>query len=106
MIRSWFLYFASTFFFFTDEKEKYDPTAFRDSIIAGLGECGNDLEQVSRYLDKEGSKLDYRRYAEVLFDILFAGGILGNASTVMNNIATNLLFINCIMFSFLHTRQP
>uniref|UniRef100_A0A0B7ASL0 W2 domain-containing protein n=1 Tax=Arion vulgaris TaxID=1028688 RepID=A0A0B7ASL0_9EUPU len=59
-----------------DEKEKYDPTAFRDSIIAGLTECGGDLEQVSRYLDKEGSKLDYRRYAEVLFDILFAGGIL------------------------------
>ncbi|GFO00381.1 basic leucine zipper and w2 domain-containing protein 1 [Plakobranchus ocellatus] len=59
-----------------DEKEKYDPTAFRDSIIAGLNTCGGDLEQVSRYLDKEGSKLDYRRYAEVLFDILFAGGIL------------------------------
>jgi hypothetical protein len=59
-----------------DEKEKYDPIAFRDSIIAGLGECGGDLEQVSRYLDREGSKLNYRRYAEVLFDILFAGGIL------------------------------
>uniref|UniRef100_A0A0B7APD6 W2 domain-containing protein n=1 Tax=Arion vulgaris TaxID=1028688 RepID=A0A0B7APD6_9EUPU len=59
-----------------DEKEKYDPTAFRDSIIAGLTECGGDLEQVSRYLDKEGSKLNYRRYAEVLFDTLFAGGIL------------------------------
>lgn len=60
-----------------DEKEKYDPAAFRDSIIAGLGECGGDLEQVSRFLDKEGSKLNYRRYAEALFDILFAGGILG-----------------------------
>ncbi|BFZ06535.1 hypothetical protein BsWGS_09574 [Bradybaena similaris] len=59
-----------------DEKEKNDPTAFRDSIIAGLSECGGDLEQVARFLDKEGSKLDYRRYAEVLFDILFAGGIL------------------------------
>lgn len=59
-----------------DEKEKNDPTAFRDSIIAGLSECGADLDQVSRFLDKEGSKLDYRRYAEVLFDILFAGGIL------------------------------
>lgn len=59
-----------------DEKEKYDPTAFRDTIIAGLSTCGGDLEQVSRFLDKEGSKLDYRRYAEVLFDTLFAGGIL------------------------------
>ncbi|CAG5135748.1 unnamed protein product [Candidula unifasciata] len=59
-----------------DEKEKYDPTAFRDSIITGISECGRDLELVSRFLDKEGSKLDYRRYAEVLFDTLFAGGIL------------------------------
>jgi len=59
-----------------DEKEKYDPTAFRDSIIAGLGECGGNLEAVSKYLDKEGSKLNYRRYADVLFDTLFAGGIL------------------------------
>lgn len=62
---------------FLDEKEKYDPTAFRDSIISGISECGGDLELVSRFLDKEGSKLDYRRYAEVLFDTLFAGGILG-----------------------------
>jgi len=33
--------------------------------------------QVSRYLDSAGSKLNYRRYAETFFDILFAGGILG-----------------------------
>lgn len=71
---NYFLFFVSAI---ADEKEKNDPTAFRDSIIAGLSECGGDLEQVARFLDKEGSKLDYRRYAEVLFDILFAGGILG-----------------------------
>jgi len=59
-----------------DEKEKYDPTAFRDTIISGLGECGGDLDQVSVYLDKAGAKLNYRRYADVLFDTLFAGGIL------------------------------
>lgn len=59
-----------------DEKEKYDPTAFRDSIFSGLIECGNDLEKVSSFLDQGGAKLNYRRYAEVLFDTLFAGGIL------------------------------
>ena len=32
-----------------DEKEKYDPTAFRDTIISGLGECGGDLEQVTKH---------------------------------------------------------
>lgn len=69
-----------------DEKEKYDPTAFRDSIFAGLSECGNDLEQVSAFLDKDGSKLNYRRYAEVLFDILFAGGILAPGGFIADSI--------------------
>ena len=32
---------------FADEKEKYDPTAFRDAILQGLAEAGDDLEQVS-----------------------------------------------------------
>lgn len=32
----------------TDEKEKQDPLAFRDAIIQGLQEIGNnDLDQVS-----------------------------------------------------------
>ena len=33
------------------------------------------LLQLSRFLDT--AKVDYRRYGETLFDILFAGGILG-----------------------------
>ena len=36
--------------------------------------------QVSKFLDSAGSRLDYRRYAETLFDVLFAGGILGEMS--------------------------
>ncbi|BES99058.1 initiation factor 5C [Nesidiocoris tenuis] len=59
-----------------DEKEKYDPSGFRDSILAGLDKAGNDLDAVSKYLDGAGSKLDYRRYGEALFDILIAGGLL------------------------------
>jgi len=68
-----------------DEKEKYDPTAFRDSIVSGLGECGGDLDQVSKYLDNAGSKLNYRRYAEVLFDTLFAGGILAPGGFIVES---------------------
>lgn len=30
----------------TDEKEKYDPSAFRDAILQGLNEADNDIEQV------------------------------------------------------------
>lgn len=58
-----------------DEKEKYDPTGFRDAVILGL-EKAEDLEQISKFLDTAGNKLDYRRYGEVLFDILIAGGLL------------------------------
>lgn len=61
---------------FTDEKEKYDPTGFRDAIISGLDKCANDLEAISKFLDAAGNKLDYRRYGECLFDILIAGGLL------------------------------
>ncbi|CAD7092026.1 unnamed protein product [Hermetia illucens] len=59
-----------------DEKEKYDPTGFRDAVISGLEKTEGDLEQISKYLDSAGNKLDYRRYGEVLFDILIAGGLL------------------------------
>ena len=30
-----------------DEKEKYDPFGFRDSVITGLEKCDNDFENVS-----------------------------------------------------------
>ncbi|PBC27148.1 Protein extra bases [Apis cerana cerana] len=59
-----------------DEKEKYDPMGFRDAILLGLEKAGNDLDAISKYLDAAGSKLDYRRYGEDLFDILIAGGLL------------------------------
>lgn len=63
-----------------DEKEKYDPTGFRDAVIQGLDKAGNDLEAVLKFLDTVGSKFDYRRYGEALFDILIAGGLLGKFS--------------------------
>lgn len=59
-----------------DEKEKYDPAGFRDYILSGLHAAGADLEAVSKFLDIAGSKVDYRRYGEALFDILIAGGLL------------------------------
>lgn len=68
-----------------DEKEKYDPNGFRDSVIQGLNESANDLEQLSAFLDRAGSKLNYRRYAETLFDCLFAGGILAPGGTLLED---------------------
>ncbi|KAG7282940.1 hypothetical protein CRUP_018440 [Coryphaenoides rupestris] len=59
-----------------DEKERFDPTHFQESIVQGLNQTGTDLEAVAKFLDASGAKLDYRRYAETLFDILVAGGML------------------------------
>ncbi|XP_005999143.1 eIF5-mimic protein 2-A isoform X1 [Latimeria chalumnae] len=68
-----------------DEKEKFDPTQFQESIIQGLNQTGSDLEAVAKFLDASGAKLDYRRYAETLFDILVAGGILAPGGTLSDN---------------------
>ncbi|XP_043549060.1 basic leucine zipper and W2 domain-containing protein 1 isoform X1 [Chiloscyllium plagiosum] len=69
-----------------DEKEKFEPTQFQDSIIQGLNENGSDLEAVAKFLDSSGAKLDYRRYAETLFDILVAGGMLAPGGTLADNV--------------------
>lgn len=68
-----------------DEKEKYDPSAFRDAILQGIIEAGESLDQVSKFLDSAGSRLDYRRYAETLFDVLFAGGILAPGGSIVQD---------------------
>lgn len=68
-----------------DEKEKYDPVSFRDAIIKDLNETEADLDQVSKFLDIAGGKLDYRRYSDVLFDILFAGGQLAPGGSIVED---------------------
>ena len=67
-----------------DEKERFDPTQFQDCIIQGLTETGTDLE--AKFLDASGAKLDYRRYAETLFDILVAGGMLGKCPSLVGSV--------------------
>lgn len=64
----------------TDEKEKYDPAGFRDFIVIGLNAAGPDVDAIWKFLDSAGSKVDYRRYGEALFDILIAGGLLGRTA--------------------------
>ncbi|RWS07934.1 hypothetical protein B4U79_00739, partial [Dinothrombium tinctorium] len=112
-----------------DEKEKFDPSAFRDSILLGFfdvqqkqsphssdgesdsvsnsanllnnGNADSDsshstggnystitkaqLDAIHKFLDTAGSKLDYRRYGEVLFDILIAGGYLAPGGTIVTD---------------------
>ncbi|XP_017276225.1 basic leucine zipper and W2 domain-containing protein 1-A [Kryptolebias marmoratus] len=70
-----------------DEKERFDPSQFQESIVQGLNQTGNDLEAVTKFLDTSGAKLDYRRYAETLFDILVAGGMLAPGGSLSEDIA-------------------
>uniref|UniRef100_A0A672YZH4 Basic leucine zipper and W2 domain-containing protein 1-A-like n=1 Tax=Sphaeramia orbicularis TaxID=375764 RepID=A0A672YZH4_9TELE len=69
-----------------DEKERFDPTQFQESIVQGLNQTGPDLEAVAKFLDASGAKLDYRRYAETLFDILVAGGMLAPGGTLSDDV--------------------
>ncbi|XP_064595232.1 eIF5-mimic protein 2-like isoform X2 [Liolophura sinensis] len=84
-----------------DEKEKYDPSTFRDAIIQGLNEAGTDLEQVSKFLDVSATKLNLRRYSDVLLDILFAGGQLAPGGSLVEDsdpdkvIRTNACVFSC-----------
>lgn len=80
--------------FLVDEKERFDPTQFQESIVQGLNQSGTDLEAVAKFLDASGGKLDYRRYAETLFDILVAGGMLGERHGV------SLLGFCCCLAAF------
>ena len=43
-----------------------------------------DLDAVFKFLDTAGNKLDYRRYGEVLLEILIAGGLLAPGGSYQN----------------------
>lgn len=43
------------------------------------------FEALSKFLDVSGSKLNYRRYGEVLLDILIAGGTLAPGGSIVKN---------------------
>jgi hypothetical protein len=79
------------FLLIPDEKEKYDPAGFRDAVLVGLNKAGSDLEAIYKFLDTAGSKLDYRRYGEALFDILIAGGLLSKLTHLLLFFASSSL---------------
>lgn len=95
-------YFAYLFhkIYDLDEKEKYDPSGFRDAVISGLERAGNDLDAVNKFLDTAGSKLDYRRYGEALFDILIAGGLLGLFNSIYRKVHKYLYNQKCLQLTF------
>lgn len=75
-----------------DEKVKYDPEGFRDEIVKGLSDCGDDFEKAYKFLDATGGTQDYRRYAESLFDILISGGLMAPGGEILQPICPFALF--------------
>jgi len=67
-----------------DEKEKFEPEVFREDVVKGINSC-EDLDAVSVWLDTAGQRLDYRRYAETLFDVLYASSIVAPGGTLKDD---------------------
>ncbi|KAG0056842.1 hypothetical protein BGZ83_003136 [Gryganskiella cystojenkinii] len=65
---------------------KFEPTVFRDAFIAVLSSAtpGN-LDEISAKLDAAGNTLEYRRYAETLFEILIVGRLLAPGGTFLED---------------------
>ena len=65
-----------------DEKEKFNPTGFRDTILQSFGYQQLDIDAVIKSLLAD-NKVDYRVYGEQLFDIIIAGGILAPGGSIL-----------------------
>lgn len=69
-----------------DEKEKFNPSGFRDTILHSF-----DTSSIKQQIDIDAvikclltdTKTDYRVYGEQLFDIIIAGGILAPGGSIL-----------------------
>lgn len=74
-----------------DEKERFEPAVFRDAIITGLEEVGNNHELINKYLcETATAKLDVKRYGEILLDVLFVGGIISAGGAIEGGVRTDI----------------
>lgn len=67
-----------------DEKEKFNPTGFRDIILINFDSLNGGLcfDSIIKCLLSD-IKIDYRIYGEQLFDIIIAGGILAPGGSIV-----------------------
>ncbi|KAI6656830.1 Basic leucine zipper and W2 domain-containing protein 1-A [Oopsacas minuta] len=73
------------------EVVKYDRSGFKDSILQGLSQAG-DNAGLAQYLIDAGGKLNFRTYYDVLLDILIVGGVLGQGGTVQAGVTERCVF--------------
>ncbi|KAI8920162.1 armadillo-type protein [Powellomyces hirtus] len=55
---------------------KYEPEAFRDSLLKIIPENPEEFEKYASLLELNESKLDYKRYGEPFFEFLIVGGLI------------------------------
>ncbi|KAI7860612.1 armadillo-type protein [Circinella umbellata] len=56
---------------------KHEPEVFRDQLLQQLNTVEkNNFDEISAKLDVAGNTLEYRKYAETLFEVLIIGGIV------------------------------
>lgn len=67
-----------------DVKEKFDSSEFRDNLVEGIKETG-DIAAASKWLENNPEQLNYRQYAEEMFDVLIAGGLLAPGGSIVND---------------------
>ncbi|KAJ3217778.1 hypothetical protein HDU67_007333 [Dinochytrium kinnereticum] len=63
---------------------KHEPEAFRDALLSILpDDC--DIEQYSTILEGAADKLDYKRYADALFEFLVIGGLIAPGGQIADD---------------------
>lgn len=74
-----------------DEKEKFNPSGFRDTILHVVDSATGkqpkeqlDIDAIIKCLLAD-TKIDYRVYGEQLFDIIIAGGILAPGGSILTD---------------------
>ncbi|KAI9102007.1 armadillo-type protein [Phlyctochytrium arcticum] len=65
-----------------DNVTKYEPEAFRDSLLKIIPEDPQDIEKYASVLELNDSKLDYKRYGEPFFEFLIVGGLIAPGGIV------------------------
>ncbi|KAI8838609.1 armadillo-type protein [Chytridium lagenaria] len=63
---------------------KHEPEAFRDALLSQIPD-DSDIELYTSVLEAAADKLDYKRYAEALFEFLIIGGLLAPGGTIVDD---------------------
>ncbi|KAJ3299180.1 hypothetical protein HK104_009784 [Borealophlyctis nickersoniae] len=69
--------------------EKHEPEVFRDALLKIIPEDPKDIEKYAATLEKNETKLDYKRYAEAFFEFLIVGGLIAPGGVIEDGARRN-----------------